>query len=68
MLSRRNAVVGWLVLRIVKRKLRRAGHQSGPLRTVGKVAGAGLGLVAIGVAAAWFLGRNDGGSGGTGSA
>lgn len=68
MVNRRNAFVGWVVLRIVRRKLRRAGQQTGPLRTAGKIAGAGLGLVAIGVAAAWFLRRNDAGPGGTGSA
>lgn len=67
MINRRNAFIGWLVLQVVKRKLRKQGARGGSaLRRVGRL-GAGAALAGgLAVGARRFL--RGGGSGGTGAA
>lgn len=57
MFNRRNAILGWVVLQVLKRKLRRRGQQPGRLRRAGRVVLAVLATGAVVLAARRLRGR-----------
>lgn len=70
MFNRRNAFIGWAVLQVAKRKLRRHGRSgSGLLRGAGRLAAGAVAAGAVAVAARRLLGRRrSDGTGGPGPA